>query len=377
MPIGVQIEKREVGRFAGAGSGPTLIAVAGIHGNEPAGVEAARRVFARLEKGDLRFRGEFVAFAGNLRGLRRGVRYHARDLNRAWSEESVAALKKKPASEWDEEDHEQSELLTAIEEVIGRARGTVHLGDFHTTSASGIPFILFGDTLRQRHFARAFPLPVLLGLEEALDGVQTSYWTRRGCITFALEGGQHKSPDSVDACEAVLWLALGRARLLLDNPPELSRSAALLHRFRAGLPRIVEVMSRRAVTPQDSFVMEPGFRNIDHARKGQLLARDKNGEIRAPEDGLVVLPLYQGLGTDGYFWGREVSTARMVAAEALRISGAARLLKFLPGVTQDEAKPGRFVLDAETAPKTSLGVLQLFGFRRVRQQGKDLTVERG
>jgi hypothetical protein len=376
MPIGVQIEKREVGRCAGSESGPTLIAVAGIHGNEPAGVEAARRVFARLQKGDLRFRGELVVFAGNLRGLRRGVRYHARDLNRLWSEESVAALKKKPVAEWDEEDHEQSELLTAIEEVIGRARGTVYLGDFHTTSASGIPFILFGDTLRQRHFARAFPLPVLLGLEEALDGVQTSYWTRRGCVTFALEGGQHKSPDSIDACEAVLWLALGRARLLLDNPPELARSAALLHQLRAGLPRVVEVMSRRAVTPEDSFVMEPGFRNIDHAHKGQLLARDKGGEIRAPEDGLVVLPLYQGLGTDGYFWGRKVSTARMVAAEALRISGAARLLKFLPGVTQDETKPGRFVLDAGSESKASLGVLQLFGYRRVRQQGSVLTVER-
>ncbi len=27
--------------------------------------------------------------------------------------------------------------------------------------------------------------------------------------------------------------------------------------------------------------MAPGFRNIDAARKGQLLARDKSGEIRA------------------------------------------------------------------------------------------------
>ncbi len=40
--------------------------------------------------------------------------------------------------------------------------------------------------------------------------------------------------------------------------------------------------------------MEPGFRNIDRARKGQLLARDRSGEIRAPADGMVILPLYQG-----------------------------------------------------------------------------------
>ena len=55
--------------------------------------------------------------------------------------------------------------------------------------------------------------------------------------------------------------------------------------------------------------MAPGFKNL--AREGQLLATDKNGEIRAPKDGLVILPLYQGLGNDGFFWGRAVSEARL------------------------------------------------------------------
>jgi predicted deacylase len=373
MPIGVQIEEREVGRHLGSEPGPTLIAVAGIHGNEPAGIEAARRIFARLQQGDLLLRGELVVFAGNLRGLRRGVRYHAKDLNRAWTEERIAALREKPVAQWDEEDHEQAELLAAIEGVIGRARGIVHLADFHTTSAAGIPFILFGDTLRQRHFARVFPLPILLGLEEALDGVLTEYWTRRGCITFGLEGGQHQSPDSVSAIEAVLWLALARAGLLLGNPPELRRSAALLHRLRAGLPRVVEVVSRRPVGPEDGFVMHPGFRNIDHARKGQLLARDRGGEIRAEDEGLVVLPLYQGLGTDGFFWGREVSTARLRASEALRFTAVGRLLRFLPGVVRDQNNRARFFVEPGRA--STVEVLRFFGYRRVRQSGAMLTIE--
>ena len=50
--------------------------------------------------------------------------------------------------------------------------------------------------------------------------------------------------------------------------------------------------------------MEPGFANLAPARAGQLLARDRGGEIRAPHDGVVILPLYQALGSDGYFWGR-------------------------------------------------------------------------
>jgi succinylglutamate desuccinylase len=248
----------------------------------------------------------------------------------------------------------------------------VYLGDFHSTSAAGIPFILFGDTLRQLHFARGFPLPAILGLEEQLDGVLTEFWTHQGFVTFALEAGQHASPASVEAGEAVLWLALAHAGLLLGTPPEVPRSAARLNELRQGLPRLVEVISRRSIAPEDAFVMEPGFRNIDHARKGQLLARDKSGEIRAPDDGMVVLPLYQGLGGDGYFWGREASALWLFASQALRLAGATRLARLLPGVTRDPK--GGLVADASSP--VPMAFLRLLGYRRVRKVGEKLTIER-
>src|SRR5262249_15353023 len=156
---------------------------------------------------------------------------------------------------------EQLELLRAIEAAAAQARGQVFLGDFHSTSAAGIPFILFGDTLRQRHFAQIFPLPILLGLEEQLDGVLTEYWTRRGFITFALEAGENGAPAPVGGGGAVLWLALSRAALVAPDPPEVARSAAVLERRRAGLRGVGEVISRHSVAADDAFVMEPGFRN--------------------------------------------------------------------------------------------------------------------
>ena len=51
--------------------------------------------------------------------------------------------------------------------------------------------------------------------------------------------------------------------------------------------------------------MEPGFANIQRIQAGQLLARDRQGEIRAREDGVLVMPLYQRLGDDGFFLGKE------------------------------------------------------------------------
>lgn len=371
------LDRREIGRLVGATPGPTLVAVAGVHGNEPAGVEAARRVFARLERGGVAVRGELVVFAGNVGALRRGVRYESKDLNRQWSEGRVAALRAPGWAPTDAEDREQAELLGAIEAALGRARGPVTLADLHTSSATGVPFVLFGDTLAQRRFVGAFPLPVIIGLEEQVDGALTEYWTRRGCVTFTVEGGQHDDPASVESLEAVLWLALHEAGLIDGAAlPEVRDGRSRLDARRGDLPRVLEVVSRRAITAEDAFQMEPGFRNIARAGEGQLLARDRRGDIVAPCDGVVILPLYQGLGSDGFFWGREVSGARMRASRVLRGLGADRLLALLPGVARDPHAPSRFVLDRQVTRRVPMEVFHLLGYRRVRERGGTLTVER-
>ena len=358
------VEQREIGRAVGAAPGPTVIVVAGIHGNEPAGVHGARRFFARLGSVS---RGEVVALAGNLGGIRAGVRYQARDLNRVWTPGRLGELR--ASGPRDAEDREQLELAAAIDEARARARGPVYMLDIHTTSAAGIPFMLFGDTPRQQRFVGAFPIPAILGLEDQLDGVLSAYWSTRGCITAAVEGGKHDDPATVDSVEAVLWLALAFTGLIDSGRAEVASAAALLDERRGGLPLLLEVLSRHAIAAGDGFCMEPGFRNIDRAGKGRLLARDRGGEIRAPRDGLIIMPLYQGLGGDGFFWGREVGRLRLAVASALRRLGLARLLGLLPGVARTGSRG--FVSSARWA-----GLFRLLGYRRLRESGGKLTVER-
>lgn len=376
----LHLEQREIGRIVGRSAGPTLVVVVGIHGNEPAGIFAARRVFARLAEAEVPVRGELVVLAGNLGGLRLGTRYLVKDLNRQWSEARVAALLARSVEashrEDDAEDCEQRELLAAIEAARARARGRVHLADFHTTSAAGIPFVLFGDTLAQRQFVRAFPLPVIVGLEEQLDGALSEYWTRHGCVTFTCEGGQHTDPSAVDNLSAVLYLALEEAGLIAPGSlPELRAAHDLLLQRRGDLPPFLEVVSRHAISEEDAFRMEPGFKNLSPAAEGQLLAHDARGEIRAPKDGMVILPLYQGLGNDGFFWGRAISPARMRTAEVLRLLHIDRLLPLLPGVAKDPEHPSRFIV-REVARYYPRDVFHAFGYRRVRTRGGQLTVER-
>lgn len=372
------LTEREVGRIVGHAAGPTLVVVAGIHGNEAAGIFAARRVLARLRSAELPLKGELVILAGNLAALKMGKRYQVKDLNRQWTEARVAKLMAHGGQDTqrDAEDQEQVELLGAIDDAIARSRGRVHLADFHTTSAHGIPFVLFGDTIAQRQFVRAFPLPIIVGLEEQLDGALSEYWTRHGCVTFACEGGQHHDPSSVDNLEAVLYLALSTAGIIpAGSLPELARSYALLRERRGDLPPFLEVVSRHAISEADAFKMEPGFKNLNPASEGQLLAHDVRGEIRAPKDGLVILPLYQGLGNDGFFWGRAVSGVRLRTAEILRRLHVDRLLGLLPGVAKDPLNPSRFIV-REVARNYPRDMFHAFGYRRVRTREGQLTIER-
>ncbi len=197
---------RLIGHWRGSGDGPTVICTAGIHGNEGAGVLAVQRVLARIEADRLPLRGEFVGFRGNLRALRAGRRFLDEDLNRVWTESRLASLS--PPEEASSEHREQMELREAIESVLEQALGPVWFMDLHTSSAEGNPFICIGDTLKSRAFSFRFPLPVILGLEETVEGALLERMTSRGYASLGAEGGQHDAPESAKCLEAVIWTGL-------------------------------------------------------------------------------------------------------------------------------------------------------------------------
>jgi succinylglutamate desuccinylase len=369
--------KRTIGQIRGAEAGPTLVVVGSLHGNEPGGTRAAERVLDRIVADRVPLRGEVVALSGNVASLRLGRRYQVKDLNRQWTNEKVEALRVRDPALDDAEDAEQRELLLHVEAAIGRARGDVYLVDLHTTSAAGYPFVLFGDTLPQRDFAIHLPLPIILGLEEQVDGVLSEHMTRRGLVTYAVEGGQHDDPSSIDNLAAVLWVALSGAGLVRrEDNPELAASLAHLERARGDIPRVLEVLSRHAIRTGDGFRMEPGFANLAAVERGRLLATDAKGEIRAPHDGFVMLPLYQGQGDDGFFWGRAVGSSRLRASRLARRLHVDRVLPLLPGVSRDPRHDDRLRVDTRVARLYPLDVFHFFGFRKVRQEGSVLTMER-
>jgi succinylglutamate desuccinylase len=282
--------------------------VGGIHGNEPAGVLALRRVLAALDRDRIPLHGDFVALAGNLGALAAGERYLGRDLNRGWTRDRLAV----PPADSTPEDREQRDLHAALEAALQAARGPVTFLDLHTTSAAGIPFAMVRNLPRQRDFALDFPLPVIMGLLELVDSTLLESMRTRGCTTLGVEAGKNDAPASIDHHEAVVWIALARAGLVRRaDVPDLLRHRELLARARGSLPHVMAVDHRHAIAPEDGFAMEPGFGNIQRVRAGRLLARDRRGEIRAPRTCMLLLPLYQPQGDDGFFLGRELPSFRL------------------------------------------------------------------
>ncbi len=370
--------KRILGRVVGDQPGPALLVTAGIHGNEWAGIEALRRVLAQLEPYRGRLRGQLIAIAGNLQALGQETRYIERDLNRQWTREVVGRIR---SGELEgtcvTEYQEQTEMLETIHGLFDEVGSKVFFVDLHTSSAEGRPFLTLGDTLRNRAFAQRFHLPMILGLEEQVDGSLLEYINNLGHITLGVEGGLHDASSSVDRIEAVLWLALVAARMLdRTSVPEIARSRQLLDQATRGAPRVTEVRYRHAISPDDGFRMEPGYANFTPVEESTVLGHDRHGEIRAKESGLVLLPLYQGQGDDGFFLARAISPFWLKVSYVLRHLRASSLARVLPGVKQHPERRGTLVVDKRIARFYPMEVLHLLGYRKLREHGNVLMISR-
>ncbi len=380
-PVELSSLERVLGSFGEDPEGPLFLFTAGIHGNERAGVEAVQRVFAALRERDGtpvgRFQGRCVAFAGNLKGLQKGVRYLDQDLNRLWTPKKLANLLARDPRKDDAEEAEARELLGCFEKELSRAKGKVLIMDLHTSSADGPPFSCMGDTIPNRKLAFALPVPVILGLEEAIDGAMLDWFYENGHVAIAVEGGKHESKETVDNLEAMVWISLVAAgNLCAREVPRLGDFQRLLEREVRGIPHIVEIRYREVIRRGENFHMIPGFKTFDWIPKGTALAEKDGRVLRAEEDSYVLLPLYQGQGEDGFFLGRRVPRFWLLLASLLRRLRASKLLPLLPGVRRHPGKKDCFMVDPKIARWGTVQVFHLLGYRRRRPEGDQLVFSR-
>jgi succinylglutamate desuccinylase len=132
------------------------------------------------------------------------------------------------------------------------------------------------------------------------------------------------------------------------------------------LPPVLEVRHRHEIRDEDRFTMRPGYSNFQPVSVDELLATDVAGEIRAPERGRVLLPLYQGLGNDGFFIVRDVRPFWLALSRWLRRMHADRIVTLLPGVRRAPDDHREFLADPRVARWFTVEVFHLLGYRKER-----------
>jgi len=368
--------RRIIDQWPGDPNGPTLIVVGSIHGNEPSGRLALARAarFVDGKAGDLK--GRVLFLTGNVKASDAGVRFVDSDLNRHWTRENILRNSTSSPGGPLTEDSEQKELLELIREQLRTARNEVFVLDLHSTSAGGAPFATVGDTMRNRRFAMSFPVTILLGIEEQLEGTLLEFLNNEGAVTLGFEAGQHDDPASVENHEALVLLALVYSGVLKKE--EIPHFDDLMDRLRFAMTRhpIIEVRHREAIRPEQGFEMLPGFANFDPVRKGELLAKDRSRDIASPETGIIMMPLYQKKGEDGFFIARPVAPFWLRLSALLRRFDAARLMPLLPGVSRVPGNADQLKVDTRIARFFPLQIFHLLGFRRLRWSNDFLLVSR-
>lgn len=361
-----------VAAFSRNAAGPTLIVVGGMHGNEAAGVMALSRLTSSVKDREDSLRGRVYFLAGNTRALSRGVRFLDTDLNRHWTPDSLSGRTNDQVSE----NLDLEELMREIDAILITAMDEVFVLDLHSTSADGMHFATVGDTLRNREFAQKFPVTILLGIEEQLDGTMLEYLNNAGAVTLGFEGGQHQTERTTGNHQAMVWLAMVNAGILsAAHVPDLE---GCKKRLSGGLydSMIFEVRYRHAVSSDDSFTMNPGFNNFDPIKRGDTLGKDHSGPVTATESGVILMPLYQKLGEDGFFIGRRISPFWLWLSGFLRKVGIQRMIHILPGVSRVPGDPATLNVNTAVARLFPLQIFHLLGFRRRRWDGNKLTVSR-
>ena len=375
-PLNKTIEiDRLIGKYKGSNPGPTLIFTGGIHGNEPAGVFALKDVLADLNKRNPDFNGTIYAISGNLSALEKGIRFNQVDLNRIWTHEKIAGLEDEKVISFNDELVQQREIYDVIQDILEKEEGPFYFIDLHTTSGETVPFITVNDSLLNRKFTKRFPVPLILGIEEFLEGPMLSYINELGYVAFGFESGQHDSVKAIDYAIAFIYLTMVYTGNISAADANYMKYFHLLNQEMSFPDRFYEIFHRHEIKNGERFKMYDGFVNFQHVKKGELLANSDGEDIHAGDSGFIFMPLYQGKGDDGYFLIRKTAPFFLKLSSFVRQLSIDRMLVALPGVNWKDDKREELVVDLKVARFFTRQFFHLMGYRSKQKDATHLRVK--
>ena len=301
---------RVICKYRGTNPGPLLIVFGGMHGNEPAGIKAIEMMASMLKvepitNPDFEYNGTFLGMIGNMQAYQKNQRFIKKDLNRSFTKENIEIVENTPESELKDELLEIKQILKAVRETINEVKPEkVVVLDLHTTSSYGGIFTITTDDPESLRIAVELHAPVIKGMLNGIKGTTLHYFTKENFgidmtpVTF--ESGQHDENLSINRAIAAITNCMRTIGSVSPEHVENQHDTLLIEHSR-NLPKVSELISKHSIIEGDNFTMNPNYKNFQKIQSGEIIAKDKKGPIEAPEDALLLMPLYQSQGEDGFF----------------------------------------------------------------------------
>ena len=351
---------RIIGKINGDTTKPTIVFFAGIHGNETSGIFALQEVFKNIES--LNVNGSVYGVSGNLKALELNKRYIDEDLNRIWTHANLDYLKNKNLLNAEEE--EQKELFDILKKIITTNSGPFYFIDFHTTSSRTLPFITINDALINRKFSKQFPVPIVLGIEEYLNGPLLSYINELGYVSLGFESGQHDEVQAISNHISFAYLALIYTKIInKEDVGDYNEHFNRLKKASENEAEISEVIHLHKIKKNESFKMLNGFESFQDIKKGTKLAVSDNKEITSKHNATLFMPLYQDVGDDGFFIIRKIKPFFLSLSAGLRKFRADNLLAMFPGINWEDKRKHVLKVNLKVVKFYAKPIFHLLGFR--------------
>ena len=351
---------RIIKKLEGGKKGITVVIFAGIHGNENSGIFALQEVFKNIESCEIN--GTIYGISGNLKALEQNKRFIDEDLNRIWTFENLGKLFRK--NELNIEEKEQSELFELLKEILSTNTGPFYFIDLHTTSSKTLPFITINDALINRRFSKQFPVPIVLGIEEYLNGPLLTYINQLGYVSVGFESGQHDEINSISNHISFLYLLLVYTRVLKETDiTGFKDHYKKIQMASKNHSDIYEIIHLHKILPNEVFEMKNGFESFQPIKKGTFLATSNGKKIISEQSGFLFMPLYQKIGDDGYFIIRKVKPIFLRLSAALRKLKADNLLVLFPGINWEDKRKNVLKVNLKITRFFAKQFFHLLGYR--------------
>lgn len=308
-------KNRLICKYDGHEKGPLLICFGAMHGNEPAGVKAIEYVAKMLDVEPIKnptfsYKGRFLGIIGNLKAFQENKRFLKKDLNRQFTKQIIDKVYSSNELPLDPEEQEIKEIIDLVKSEIEEYKPSqLIILDLHTTSSFGGVFTICQNDPKIINVAYALHAPIVLGILEGLRGTTLHYFTKDNfgldTISITFESGQHTEKLSVNRAIAGIICLMKEVGSVNEEDVE-NYHEEIIKKYSESLPQLTTLVEHFPIEEEDEFEMLPGFNNFQAVKKNQELARCNGSPVKSKEEGLILMPLYQKQGEDGYFIVKEI-----------------------------------------------------------------------